>query len=241
MIDPADGVARLFRAIESRDLRLLRDVSNEAVSWRNVPEPPAVGQRAVCRLIGMVTLPAEQVSWEVTRLAVCDGVAHVERLDRFLIDGAWCEVWCHGVASFDDSGRLLALDDYVDLAEWRSRIGPVLGRVASRSPADLLALMRDCRGPSWERLASVLHPDVVLDLPDSKDRFEGWCSVADVIDGDGPIDADVFDGRVDSRTLEVDDDGWCFCSRDSRGSRLSCSVRVASGRVRSLRISADGL
>lgn len=238
MIDSADGVARLFRAIESRDLRRLRDASNEAVSWRNVPEPPVVGQRAVCRLIGMVTLPAERVSWEVTRLAVFDRVAHVERLDRFLIGGAWCEVWCHGVASFDDSGRLLALDDYVDLAEWRSRIGPVLGRVASRSPADLLALMRDRPESSWERLASVLHPDVVLDLPDSKDRFEGWCSVADVIDGDGPIDADVVVGRVEPRTLEVRDDSWWCVSWDSSGREVAVSVGVTGGRVGSILVEA---
>lgn len=238
MIDPADGVARLFRAIESRDLRLLRDASNEAVSWRNVPEPPAVGQRALCRLIGMVTLPAERVSWEVTRLAVCDEVAHVERLDRFLIDGAWYEVWCHGVASFDDSGRLLALDDYVDLAEWRSRIGPVLGRLASRSPAELLALMFDRLGSPWERLASVLHPDVVLDLPDSNDRFEGWCSVTDVIDGDGPIDADVFIGRVEPRTLEVRDASWRCVSSESSGREVVVSVGVIKGRVGSISVEA---
>lgn len=238
MIDPADEVARLFRAIESRDLRILRDASNEGVSWRNVPEPPAVGQRALCRLIGLVTLPAERVSWEVTRLAVSDGVAHVERLDRFLIDGAWYEVWCHGVVIFDDLGRLLALDDYVDLAEWRSRIGPVLGRVASRSPAQVIASMRDRLGSPWDQLASVLHPDVVLDLPDAKDRFEGWCSVADVIDGDGPIDADVFVGRVEPRTLEVRDEGWRCVSSDSSGREVAVSVGLTGGRVGSISVEA---
>ena len=236
MTAASTAVERLFSAVESRDLRLLRDVCVPEVSWRNVPESPVVGVGNVCSLIGTVTLPADEVRWEIERLSWSGRQAHVERLDRFRILGEWHEVWCHGVLVFSPDGRLVSLDDYVDLAEWRSRIGPVLDRLATRDAASVYAEVCSRSGAAMERLGALLSPDVVLDLPDSKDRFEGWCSVADVIDGDGPIDADVVVGRVESRTLEMHDDGWRCVSSDSLGRAVAVSVAVSGGRIGSLSV-----
>lgn len=232
MTTTSTEVERLFSAIESRDLRLLRDACVPEVSWRNVPESPVVGVDAVCSLIGTVTLPAEEVRWEIERLSVSDGRAHVERLDRFRIFGEWHEVWCHGVLSFAPDGRLVSLDDYVDLVEWRSRIGPVLGRLATRDAASVYADVSSRSGSAMERIGALLSPDVVLDVRSSGAlvRRSGWCAVVDEFD-QGALNVDSFIGGDDAASLELDADGWSVKSLSVDGRSVEARTFVVAGRV----------
>jgi len=225
-------VERLFSAIESRDLRLLRDACVPEVSWRNVPESPVVGVDAVCSLIGTVTLPAEEVRWEIERLSVSDGRAHVERLDRFRIFGEWHEVWCHGVLSFASDGRLVSLDDYVDLAEWRSRIGPVLGRVAARDSASVFADLSSRSGSALERLGAILSPDVVLDVRSAGAmvRRSGWCAVVDELE-QGWLDIGALVGGVGGAEAKSDMDGWRVEAPTIDGRVSGARWSVVAGRV----------
>jgi limonene-1,2-epoxide hydrolase len=61
-------------------------------------------------------------------IAAADGRVHLERLDRFWIDGTEYVAPCHGVFEVDmERGVITAVRDYVDLASWRARLGGVLG------------------------------------------------------------------------------------------------------------------
>lgn len=205
--DASRHIEQLFRAIESRDLRSLVRVLAPEVTWRNVPEPPSVGLSGVLRLLGSVTLPSEEVRWEIERLSVSGQRAHVERVDRFLLEGEWLEVWCHGVFEFDSHGRTVSVSDYVDLAEWRSRIGAVLERLAQRSPEQIAASMMERSGPPIERLGSVMSPDVSLEVidGDSTSLFNGWVSVIDELESRRLVDESnlvAFCPLVDSSSHE---------------------------------------
>ena len=56
-----------------------------------------------------------------------------------MIDGDEHAVRCNGVFDIDGDGRLLAVRDYVDLGEWRDRVGPVLTRRRSAPPGEVVA------------------------------------------------------------------------------------------------------
>ncbi|MGA0359122.1 MAG: hypothetical protein ACO3NX_06130 [Ilumatobacteraceae bacterium] len=214
MTTTSTEVERLFSAIESRDLRLLRDACVPEVSWRNVPESPVVGVDAVCSLIGTVTLPAEEVRWEIERLSVSDGRAHVERLDRFRIFGEWHEVWCHGVLSF------------------APRIGPVRGRVAARDSASVFADLSSRSGSALERLGAILSPDVVLDVRSAGAmvRHSGWCAVVDELE-QGWLDIGALVGGVGGAEAKSDMDGWRVEAPTIDGRVSGARWSVVAGRV----------
>ena len=232
MTTVSTAVERLFSAIESRDLRLLRDACVPEVSWRNVPESPVVGVDAVCSLIGTVTLPAEEVRWEIERLSWSGRRAHVERLDRFRIFGEWHEVWCHGVLLFAPDGRLVSLDDYVDLAEWRSRIGPVLGRIAARGASVVLSDLKHRPGSALERLGSVLSPEVVFEsnVPVPGGRIEGWGAVVDALEV-GPVDAAALCDRLEPDSMVVNSSEWTARSSGADGRTITVTLATSGGRV----------
>ena len=52
---------------------------------------------------------------------------HLERIDRFWIQGKEYSVACHAVINVDmASGLIASFIDYVDLGEWRATLGDVL-------------------------------------------------------------------------------------------------------------------
>jgi limonene-1,2-epoxide hydrolase len=70
---------------------------------------------------------SERVEWEIRTAAYLDDRAHVERVDRFWIDGACYAVPCHCVAEVDaPSGLITEFRDYLDLGMWRQSLGSVL-------------------------------------------------------------------------------------------------------------------
>ena len=140
--DPLAAVHRLLAAIESRDLVAVADQLSVDATWANVPHPPAVGREAVIELLAPILTWSDEVRWDVVSAAVGGPggeVAIVERLDRFVIDGTEHAVACNGVFRVDpDSGTVIEVRDYADLAPWRARIGPVLQARAERPAIDVV-------------------------------------------------------------------------------------------------------
>ncbi len=134
------AVRTLLTAVESRDLSAVAAAIATDCTWQNVPHTPITGRDAVVELLAPVLCWADRVEWEVVSESYGDGTAWVERADRFWIDGEEHVVRCNGVLTVDvAAGLVTSVRDYVDLGEWRARIGPVLEAMAQRSAVDVVA------------------------------------------------------------------------------------------------------
>jgi len=73
-----------------------------------------------------ILLRSDRVQWDIVTESYSQHRAWLERMDRFVIDGTEYAVRCNGVLEFEpDTGLISELRDYVDLAEWRSRLSAV--------------------------------------------------------------------------------------------------------------------
>jgi limonene-1,2-epoxide hydrolase len=192
----AEGPARrLLDAIESRDLRRIAAALSPDSTWQNVPHEVHAGRDAVVALVGGIVCWSDRVAWDVTTAAYAPGLAALERVDRFWIDGAEHAVSCHGVFTVDSEvGVVTAVRDYVDLGEWRDRVGPALVRMAKRPPPDVVArhLAAVERGDPVA-MAADYALDAVLDR--GGERHEGWAAIADYFES--------VPGRLQGSTLQT--------------------------------------
>jgi limonene-1,2-epoxide hydrolase len=125
-------VRRFLEAVEARDLDAIGSCFTGQASYRNVPEPPVIGPAGVRSMFAPIISRSERVVWDIVSEAYAGDRAHLERLDRFWIDGVEYVAPCHGVVIVDPAvGRISEFRDYVDLAPWRSRVGAAL-----RAPGD---------------------------------------------------------------------------------------------------------
>ncbi len=172
------AVRSLLAAIEARDLRAVAAAMDADCTWQNVPHPPVMGRDAVVALLAPVLWWSDRVEWEVLSESYGDGTAWVERADRFWIDGDEHVVRCNGVITVDvAAGLVTSVRDYVDLGEWRARIGPVLEVLAQRSPVDVVA--RHLRAVDHRDQAAMVA-DYALDavLERGSDSYRGWAEIA---------------------------------------------------------------
>ena len=186
MSDPAaaltrEAIATMLGAIESRDLRKIARALSADASWQNVPHPPVVGRDAVVAFLGGVITWSDEVRWDVISESYEPVRAWLERVDRFLIDGEWYAVRCNGVIETDDAGLVRSVRDYVDLGEWRDRVGPVLERLRSRPAAEVVQRHLDAVGQG-EAVAMTADYAVDAVLIRGGDRYEGWGAIADYFD-----------------------------------------------------------
>lgn len=192
------AVAALLGAIESRDLRRVAEALSPDASWQNVPHPPLDGRDAVVGLLGGVITWSDRVVWEVVSESYEAGRAHLERVDRFLIDGEWHAVRCNGVFETDTAGRVREVRDYVDLEEWRRRIGPRLERLADRPAIDVVRRHLDAvTTGDVVSMAADYAVDAVLVRGD--DQYQGWAAIADYFD---TVPARLGGCSVDFRGIE---------------------------------------
>ncbi len=172
------AVRSLLVAIESRDLRAVSAAMAPDCTWQNVPHPPVIGRDAVVALLAPVLCWSDRVKWDVLSQSYGDGIAWVERADRFWIGGDEHVVRCDGVITVDAAaGLVTSVRDYVDLGEWRSRLAPVLEVLARRSPVDVVA--RHLRAvDNRDQVAMVA--DYALDavLERGADEYRGWAEIA---------------------------------------------------------------
>jgi limonene-1,2-epoxide hydrolase len=126
-MDATDVVDRFFAAVQCRDLDAIAGCFDAGATYANVPEAPVVGPAGVRELFRPIVERSERIVWDVVSRAGADDRVHVERLDRFWIEGAEYIAPCHGVFEVDvERGVITAVRDYVDLASWRARLGDAL-------------------------------------------------------------------------------------------------------------------
>lgn len=117
---------RWLDAVEARNIDAVLDCFSNDGQWQNVPRPPAVGHVAIRTMLEPILLRSDRVQWDIVTESYSQHRAWLERMDRFVIDGTEYAVRCNGVLEFEpDTGLISELRDYVDLAEWRSRLSAV--------------------------------------------------------------------------------------------------------------------
>ena len=176
------AVGAFLEAIESRNLRVLHRTLTPDATWQNVPHAPARGREEVVAFLAGILTWADEVRWDIVSASYDGRRAWLERIDRFRLDGEWHEVRCNGIIDVDDAGLVRAVRDYVDLAEWRARIQPVLQRLASRTPTEVVD----------RHLSAVRNGDVVSMAADysldavlvrGPDLHHGWQAIAEYFEG----------------------------------------------------------
>jgi len=180
---PAQRITnRLLAALASRDLRRVEDALSPECTWQNVPHPTVGGRDAVMALLAPIVTWSDRVQWDVLSSAYDGSTAWLERADRFWIDGVEHTVLCNGVFEVDaEEGTVRSVRDYVDLGEWRARVGPALEVMARRSADEVIV----------RHLAAVVARDPVAMAADyafdatlerGDDKFQGWRAIADYFD-----------------------------------------------------------
>lgn len=174
------AVRALLAAIESRDARAVEDALAPTVTWQNVPHPPAAGRDAVLRLLRDIVTWSDEVRWDVVSASFGPDTAWLERVDRFVIDGVEHAVRCNGVFTVAD-GVVGKVRDYVDLGEWRARVGPALAAMAGRPAEEVVRRHLDgVLALDTVRMAADYAHDAVLVRPDGE--RQGWRAIADYFD-----------------------------------------------------------
>jgi limonene-1,2-epoxide hydrolase len=119
-------VRRFLDAVEARDVALAASCFALDAPYQNVPHPPVHGPAGVAGLLGPIVERSQRVQWDIVSEAYAPGRGHLERIDRFWIDGTEYAVCCHAVIEVDEDAALItAFRDYVDLAPWRARLAGV--------------------------------------------------------------------------------------------------------------------
>lgn len=126
MADITAVLGALLQAVGARDLDAVVRCFSPHATWQNVPHPAVEGHEGIRSMLGPILARSSDVRWDVVTESHRDDRAWLERVDRFWIDGHEYAVRCNGVVEFDPgAGLITEWRDYVDLGEWRSRLGPV--------------------------------------------------------------------------------------------------------------------
>jgi len=228
-----EAINNLLAAIESRDLRAVRQALHPAARWQNVPHPASEGRDAVIRLLGGILTWSDSVRWDVHRFFVSGTSASVERLDRFWLRGNEYAVACHGVFSVDaDTGLVISVRDYVDLGEWRGRVNPVLAALAARSPVEVVSShVAAIRSGVPLAMASHYAVDAEIDCPEGV--LVGWDAIANYCES-LVLQMDVSGiiwGAVELSGPEMVTVDWRFES-DTQPNRSGCDqYEIREGRI----------
>lgn len=171
-------VRRFLDAVESRDLERIADGLAEDATWQNVPHPVTSGRDDVTGMLARVVTLCERVEWEIVSEVYSGDRAWLERVDRFWIDGSCHSVCCNGVVTVDRGrGLVRQFRDYVDLGEWRARIGPVLEcRAAEPAERTVKRHLAAVRSGDPVAMAADYAPHAVLIR--GPDVYEGRAAIA---------------------------------------------------------------
>lgn len=120
-------------AVERRDVEAAAACFADDAPYRNMPHPAVLGPTGVRAMLSNILAASSNVRWDVITEAYADNRGHLERIDRFVIDGIDCAVACHAVIEVDETrGLITSFRDYVDLAPWRAEVVPILERWLAR-------------------------------------------------------------------------------------------------------------
>tara|TARA_B110000014_G_C19959395_1_gene496487 strand:- start:126 stop:512 length:387 start_codon:yes stop_codon:yes gene_type:complete len=124
MVTPNKIFERFLTDLATCDIdKIMRNFTADS-QWQNVPHTPAVGLSEIRSTFSTIVSRSSQIRWDVVSASFEGSRGWIERVDRFWIDQDEYAVRCNGVFDFDvESGSILSVRDYVDLGEWRSRLG----------------------------------------------------------------------------------------------------------------------
>jgi hypothetical protein len=156
----------------------------------------------------------------------------VERLDRFWLQGEEYAVACHGVFSVDMASRtVISVRDYVDLGEWRQRVNPVLGVMASRPAAAVVsAHLTAISTAASLAMASHYALDATIECPSG--MITGWDAIADYCEAlaAGP-GCNMIWGDVSSRGIEEVAVEWRLPAGEGTPQSGCDTYEVRAGRI----------
>lgn len=125
---PEAALRHFLAAVHGRDAAGVAATVATDATYQNVPHPAAVGRAAIQQLFARILDVSDEVRWEVRSAAWTETAGHLERVDRFLIDGGWYAIECHGIWEVDPTnGLVVSVRDYLDLGVWHQRLGSALG------------------------------------------------------------------------------------------------------------------
>lgn len=214
-----DAIHRLLDAVNRRDIRAISSALHPEASWANVPHSPALGRDAVVGMLAPIVRWSDAVDWEIVSEQYSEGTGWVERVDRFEIAGHEHAVRCNGVfltAATPAGEVVVAVRDYVDLGEWRARIGPVYEMMATRSPEQVVGRHLDfVRRGDVIGMGLDYSADAELVRRDATDR--GWSAIADYFEREWEPARGMFTTFEVQRPVElgVVEVGWRLA--DTRG------------------------
>ena len=126
-IEPKTVIRTFLDAVESRDAFAVAACFSPNATYQNVPHTAYSGRDEIEQLFAPILSASEQVKWDVLSMAIDGMRVHLERVDRFWISGKEYSVECHGVITVDATdGLIVSFLDYLDLGEWRAKLGDVL-------------------------------------------------------------------------------------------------------------------
>lgn len=126
-IEPKTVIRAFLDAVESRDAFAVAACFATNATYQNVPHAPYSGRAEIEQLFAPILHASERVKWDVLSMAIEGERVHLERVDRFWISGKEYSVECHGVITVDiTDGLIVSFLDYLDLGEWREKLGDVL-------------------------------------------------------------------------------------------------------------------
>tara|TARA_B100000686_G_C16210080_1_gene674965 strand:+ start:119 stop:517 length:399 start_codon:yes stop_codon:yes gene_type:complete len=109
-----------LRHVESRDSEAVAACFTEDAHYRNMPGPPAIGKESIHQVFSKILGASEKVQWDVVTESYMPGIAWLERVDRFWINGIEYSVECNGVFLVDEeAGLITEVRDYLDIGVWR--------------------------------------------------------------------------------------------------------------------------
>ena len=124
MVKPVEIVESFLNTLPSMEMDKIMSFFDDRSSWQNVPHPAAVGISEIRSTFETIVRRSSQIKWDIVSSSFEGTRGWIERNDRFWIDQTEYSVRCNGVFDFDlETSSILSVRDYVDLGEWRSRLG----------------------------------------------------------------------------------------------------------------------
>lgn len=132
-----DVIHSFVDAVENRDIDAAAACFTDDAPYQNVPHPSVFGPAGVRTMLTNILSASSQVRWDVVTETYAESRGHLERIDRFVIDGVEYAVSCHAVIEVDEAAGLIrSFRDYADLTPWRTEVVPVLERWLAEQRGD---------------------------------------------------------------------------------------------------------
>jgi len=118
-----DAIEAFVEAFNARDVDSVMGFFAADAVYHNMPSAPVKGTKAIRGVIDAFVGPAEEIDWEILKIAQVGSTVLTERIDRFVIKGKPVELPVMGAFDMAD-GEIVAWRDYFDMATWQRQTKP---------------------------------------------------------------------------------------------------------------------